>query len=140
MQQDRSGRGLFDGAWWPRTADQAAELPVLIHALDERHGRTTRILPGTADWDASRPRRLSIGSPPGSRVVKIGWFGSMPTGLLIAISAGGERTDLVTIPPRASEEAASLAMQQATKAGNHEHSPAVLAAITDTVAGAGASS
>jgi hypothetical protein len=95
---------------------------------------------GTADWDASRPRRLSIDSPPGSRVVKIGWFDSMPVGLLIAISASGERTDLVTIPPRANDEAASLAMRQATKAGNHEHSPAILAAITGAAAGPGASS
>jgi len=54
----------------------------------------------------------------------------MPAGLLTAISASGERTDLVTIPPQASEEAASAAMRQAVTAGNHEHSPAILAAIT----------
>jgi hypothetical protein len=125
---------LLDGAWWPRTADPAAELPVLIAALDERHGRIARVLLGTADWDGSRPRRLSIGSPQGSRVVKIGWFDTMPAGLLIALSASGERTDLATIPPGASEEGASAAMQQATKAGNHEHSPAILAAITDEAA------
>lgn len=137
MQRDRSGRGLLDGAWWPRTADPAAELPVLIPALDERHGRIARVLLGTADWDASRPRRLSVGSPTGSRVVKIGWFNTMPAGLLIAMSASGERTDLVTIPPRASEEAASLAMQQATKVGNREHSPAIVAPITDAAVGTG---
>jgi hypothetical protein len=137
MQQDRSGRGLLDGAWWPRTDDPAAELLVLIPALDERHGRIVRVLLGTADWDASRPRRLPVGSPAGGRVVKIGWFNTMPAGLLIAMSASGERTDLVTIPPRASEETASLAMRQATKTGNHEHSPAILARITDAAVGTG---
>ena len=129
MQQDRTGRGLLDGGWWPRTNDPAAELQWLIPQLDERHGRITRVMLGTVDWDGARPRLLSFPGPRGRRVVKLGWFDSMPAGLLTAISVGGERTDLVTIPPQASEEAASAAMRQAVKAGNHEHSPAILAAI-----------
>jgi hypothetical protein len=109
----------------------AAELPGLILALAERHGRIIRVMLGTAEWDSSRPRRLSIGSPPDSRVVKIGWFDTMPGGLLTAITVMGERTDLVTIPPRTSEQAASAAMQQAATAGNHEHAPAILTAIQE---------
>lgn len=140
MQQDRTGRGLLDGGWWPRTNDPAAELPGLIPELDERHGRIIRIMLGTGDWDATRPRLLSFPASRGRRVVKLGWFDSMPAGLLTAISASGERTDLVTIPPQASAEAASAAMRQAVKAGNHEHSPAILAAITVPVAGSEASS
>jgi hypothetical protein len=131
-QQDRSGSTLLDGGWWPRSTDPAAELPGLIPALDERHGRITRVMLGTGDWNASRPRWLSFGSPAGHRVVKLGWFDTMPGGLLTAISASGERTDLVTIPPHTSERAASVAMRQATKAGNREHAPAILAAISAT--------
>ena len=130
MQESRTGRGLLDGGWWPRTNDPAAELPGLIPELDERHGRIIRIMLGTGDWDAARPRLLSFPASPGGRVVKLGWFDSMPAGLLTAISASGERTDLVTVPPQASEEAAAAAMRQAAAAGNHEHSPAILAAIT----------
>jgi len=63
----------------------------------------------------------------------------MLVGLLTAMSASGERTDLVIIPPHASEGAASSAMRQAIKAGNREHSPAILAHITVTAGGAGAS-
>ena len=100
MQQDRTGRGLLDGGWWPRTNDPAVELQVLIPELDERHGRITRVMIGTADWDGTRPRLLSFSGPRGRRVVKLGWFDSMPAGLLTAISASGERTDLVTIPRR----------------------------------------
>jgi hypothetical protein len=129
LQDDHSGRGLLDGGWWPRSADPAAELPELIAALDERHGRITRLMLGTADWDASRPRRISIDDQAGRRVVKIGWFNTMPGGLLTAISARGDRTDLVTVPPGSSEQAAQVAMDQAAKAGNHEHAPAILAAI-----------
>jgi hypothetical protein len=72
--------------------------------------------------------------------VKLGWFDTMPAGLLTAISASGERTDLVTIPPHTSEEAALAAMEQAAKEGNREHSPAILAAATVPVAGTGSSS
>ena len=129
MQQDRTGRGLLDGGWWPRTNDPAAELQWLIPELDERHGRIIRVMIGTADWDGTRPRLLSFSGPRGRRVVKLGWFDSMPAGLLTAISVGGGRTDLVTIPPQAGEEAASAAMGQAVKAGNREHSPAILAAV-----------
>jgi hypothetical protein len=140
MQQDRTGRGLLDGGWWPRTTDPAAELPGLIPELDERHGRVTRVMLGTGDWDATRPRLLSFPASPGRRVVKLGWFDSMPAGLLTAISVSGARTDLVTIPPRASEEAASAAMRQAVTAGNREHSPAILAALTGPAADSGSSS
>ena len=99
LQPDRSGRGPLDGGWWPRSADPAAELPGLILALDKRHDRVARVMLGTADWDASRPSRVRVGGPAGSRVVRVGWFASMPTGLLTAIFASGQRTDLVTHSP-----------------------------------------
>ena len=47
----------------------------------------------------------------------------MPGGLLTAITSKGERTDLVTIPPQTSEQAAWAAMQEAAEAGNREHAP-----------------
>ena len=52
----------------------------------------------------------------------------MPVGLLTAISARDERTDLVTIPPHTSEQDAWAAMTQAAQAGNREHAPAIRAA------------
>jgi Family of unknown function (DUF5994) len=128
LQPAESGYALLDGAWWPRSADPAAELPGLIPALDARHGRIVRLMLGTAGWDDSKPHRISAGSP--GRAVKVGWFTTMPAGLLTAFSATGERTDLVTIPPQTAEPAASAAMQQAAEAGNREHAPAILAAIT----------
>lgn len=100
LQSDQSGAVLLDGGWWPRSADPAAELPGLIRALDKRHGRIITVMVGTAGWDASRPRRVRVDGPAGSRVVRIGWFATMPAGLLTAISASGQRTDLVTIPAR----------------------------------------
>jgi Family of unknown function (DUF5994) len=129
LQPGHSGAVLLDGGWWPRSDDPAAELPGLILALDERHGRITRVMVGTAGWDDSRPRRLRVDGPAGSRVVRLGWFATMPAGLLTAISASDQRTDLVTIPPHTSEQDARAAMAQAAEAGNREHAPAILAAI-----------
>jgi hypothetical protein len=140
LQADRSGLSLLDGGWWPRSADLAAELPGLLPALDERHGRITRVMLGTADWNASRPRRLVVSGPKGNRVVKLGWFDTMPDGLLTAIAVSGDRTDLVTIPADTGEQAAVAAMQQASKDGNREHAPAILAGLKTAAAGGVAAS
>jgi hypothetical protein len=129
LRHDHAGPGPLDGGWWPRSADPAAELPGLVLALDKVHGRVSRVMLGAAGWNASRPSRLRAGEA-GGRVVRLGWFASMPAGLLTAISASGERTDLVTIPPDASEQDAAAAMRQAARAGNRDHAPAILAAIT----------
>jgi Family of unknown function (DUF5994) len=129
LQPDHSGPAPLDGGWWPRSADPAAELPGLILALDAWHGRITRVMLGAADWDASRPRQVKVSGPAGSRVVRLGWFATMPAGLLTAISASGRRTDLVTVPPRTRDPDAAMAMGQAAQAGNREHAPAILAAI-----------
>ncbi len=129
LQPDHAGPGPLDGGWWPTSADPASELPGLILALDKLHGRVTRVLLGAADWNDSRPSRLQVGGAAG-RVVRLGWFASMPAGLLTAISASDQRTDLVTIPPDTSEQDAAAAMEQAAQAGNREHAPAILAAIT----------
>jgi hypothetical protein len=130
LQRDGAGPAPLDGAWWPRSADPAAELPGLILELDKRHGRISRVLLGAADWNGSRPSQLQVRGPAGSRVVRLGWFASMPAGLLTAISASDRRTDLVTIPSDTSEPDAAAAMEQAAQAGNREHAPAILAAIT----------
>jgi hypothetical protein len=129
LQPDDAGPAPLDGGWWPGSADAAAELPGLVLALDKRHGRISRVMLGTAGWNASRPSRLRLGEA-GSRLVRLGWFASMPAGLLTAISASGERTDLVIIPPDASEQDAVAAMRQAARAGNREHAPDILAVIT----------
>jgi Family of unknown function (DUF5994) len=133
LQPDRSAYTLLDGGWWPRSADPAAELPGLILALDERHGPSnpiTRIMLGMAGWNSSWPRRLRVEDPSGPRVLRLGWFDNMPTGLLTATYRNGQRTDLLTIPPDSSEQDAQAAMEQAAQVGNRRHAPALLAAIT----------
>src|SRR6266566_2161011 len=104
LQPDLSARTLLDGGWWPRSADPVAELPGLILAIDRRRGPITQIMLGRAGWDASRLHRLRVDGPAGRRVVRLGWFETMPAGLLTATARAG-RTDLLTVPPPTSEPA-----------------------------------
>jgi Family of unknown function (DUF5994) len=129
LQPDLSARAPLDGGWWPRSADPAAELPGLILAIEGRHGPITKVMLGKGDWDGVRPRRLRVDGPAGSRVVRLGWFETMPAGLLTATAMAG-RTDLLTVPPRTAEPAARAAMEQAAQAGNRTGTPALLAATT----------
>jgi hypothetical protein len=130
LKPDQHGPTVLDGGWWPRSEDPATELPDLIRVLDARHGRTRRIMLGAADWTASRPRQLVFGAPQHGRVVHLGWFDTQPAGLLTAISATGQRTDLLTVPPDTSEPEARKAMDQAAEAGNQIHAAGILAGIT----------
>jgi hypothetical protein len=131
LQPDESILTLLDGGWWPRSADPAAELPGLIRVLDERLGRVTRVMLGLADWNAPRPHVLPVNSPSGRRAVPLGWFATMPAGLLTAFSANGLRTDLVTISPDTCEQDAVAAMERAAEPANRDHAPAILAVIRE---------
>ena len=137
LQPDLSARAPLDGGWWPRSADPAAELPGLILAIDGRHGPITKIMLGKGDWDGSRPRRLHVDGPAGGRVLRLGWFETMPAGLLTATAKAG-RTDLLIVPPHTAEPAALAAMEQAAQAGNRTGTPALLAATVPARPPAGA--
>ena len=137
----RSPGTQLDGGWWPRSADPAAELPGLVLALQGHgppgdHGPITHILLRVSDWD-SRPRRLRIEGLEGltdTRVVRLSWFDTLPTGLLTVISADGHRIDLLTVPPYTEENVAWAAMGQAAQAGNRIPTPDILASITTRAA------
>ena len=97
LQPDRSARTLLDGGWWPRSADPAAELPGLILALDGRHGPAspiTRIPPGVAGWDPSRPRRLRVDGPAGMVAVLPVRDGHDPPAVTTVLSGDGRRVIL----------------------------------------------
>lgn len=129
-----SVRTALDGAWWPRSADPVAELPGLVLALQDHgpiddHRPITHVLLRADDWD-SRPRRLRIDGPPGTRVVRLSWFDSLPAGLLTAIHADGRRVDLLTVPVSTTRTEAEAVMELASHPANHLHTPGLLAALT----------
>lgn len=42
--------GYVDGAWWPHSADLAAELPDLLSALSVRLGPIGRVIYNSNEW------------------------------------------------------------------------------------------
>jgi hypothetical protein len=129
-----SARTALDGAWWPRSADPVAELPGLILALQDHgpiddHRPITHVLLRVADWD-SRPRRLCIDGPADTRVVRLSWFDSLPSGLLTAIHADGRRVDLFTVPAATPHTEAEASMELASDPHNLLHTPGLLAVLT----------
>ncbi|MCD7440554.1 hypothetical protein K4B79_20305 [Streptomyces lincolnensis] len=104
--------GVLDGAWWPRSRDIAAELPVLVAALTEHLGPITRVGLDTVAWDAL-PTRLVVDD----RVVHVDSF---PVGDDTVLVTRGEADhfSLLVIPPHATPEAAHAAMAEAVRADN----------------------
>lgn len=90
-----TGRGLLDGAWWPRSRDLATELPALADVLDPLWGRITRVAVNPMLWPVV-PRKVTVGD----RVLKVGWFTpELDPHALLLLSYGAGRWDLLVIPP-----------------------------------------
>jgi hypothetical protein len=90
-----SGSATYDGAWWPRRCDLAAELPELIAELWRRGVRIERFTYSLQAWPPL-PRRL----PVLDRVIRTGGFHSMDPQVVSLTWAGGvRRADLLVVPP-----------------------------------------
>ncbi|WP_086853487.1 DUF5994 family protein [Amycolatopsis kentuckyensis] len=115
--------GHVDGAWWPRTADLAADLPALLTALVTRLGRIDRVTYHLGDWPAA-PRRVTFDDG----VVRLEGFRSQPPGSLTVIGWNRHRTTLLVVPPATSPEVAEHALTTAAEPGNTDDSAQLLAA------------
>ncbi|WP_338701998.1 DUF5994 family protein [Streptomyces sp. Q6] len=104
-----TGRGLLDGAWWPRSRDLAAELPALSAELDPLWGRITRVAVNPMLWPVV-PRSVAVHG----HVLKIGWFTpELDPHKLLLLSYGSGRWDLLVIPPETDEASARRLMSAA---------------------------
>ncbi|MFJ1808607.1 MULTISPECIES: DUF5994 family protein [unclassified Streptomyces] len=101
---------LLDGAWWPRSRDLVAELPLLTAVLEPLWGRITRIAVNSTHWPAV-PRRV----PVAGHVVNVGWFPSEqdPHELLLLSYRLG-RWNLLVVPPRTDPASAAWLMSAAS--------------------------
>jgi Family of unknown function (DUF5994) len=110
--------GLLDGAWWPRSHDAAAELPGLIMIIDGARGTVVRLVLAADGWD-SHPRRLMMGG----RLLLLDYFASQPASLLTAFCAGGDRVDLLVLPPETAPDKAHAAMTMIAVGSNRLTAP-----------------
>ncbi|GAA3301900.1 hypothetical protein Dvina_20010 [Dactylosporangium vinaceum] len=119
----RASKAVLDGAWWPRSWNPIEELPGLILLLDERFGQVRRLMVSSAVWDG-KFRGIAVGN----HVVRIGWFTSVDTGLLVASTDGGGQIDLLVVPPETAAADAATAMATAADPANELRPAAILAA------------
>lgn len=117
-------RAVLDGGWWPRSRDPAAELPGLVLALTERHGRIRHIMLNMHAWDG-RVRRLTVGPD----VVRLGWFDTLDPAVLVATTGRDIQVDLLVVPPTTPPAAAERAMAIAADPANLRRAPDILAAV-----------
>ncbi|MFI1505198.1 DUF5994 family protein [Streptomyces sp. NPDC020597] len=101
---------LLDGAWWPRSRDLAAELPILTAVLDPLWGRITRVTVNPTQWPVL-PRKV----PVAGHVVKVGWFlAEQDTHELLLLSYRTGRWNLLVVPPWTDPVMASWLMAAAS--------------------------
>ncbi|MFD4628369.1 DUF5994 family protein [Streptomyces sp. NPDC058284] len=108
-----TGRGLLDGAWWPRSRDLTAELPALADVLDPLWGRITRIAVNPMLWPVV-PRKVTLHG----HVLRIGWFTpELDPHKVLLLSYGTGRWDLLVIPPETDPASATRLMAAAGDPG-----------------------
>jgi hypothetical protein len=101
---------LLDGAWWPRSRDLGAELPILTAVLDPLWGRITRVTVNPTHWPVV-PRKV----PVGGHVVKVGWFlPEQDPHELLLLSYHVGRWNLLVVPPRTEPVSAAWLMAAAS--------------------------
>jgi len=114
----RAGAGsdaAFDGAWWPRSHDLAAELPELVAALDTLGVRVARFTYPEQAWTPIE-RKVAVSG----RTVRTGAFRSMDPALVSLTTDGDRRLDLLVVPPEADALTGVRALRLA--AGQREES------------------
>ena len=122
------GNSGFDGAWFPRSNDLAAEVPELIAELERRGVRVERFTYALDAW-LPAPRKIVVNG----RTVRTGGFRSMNAQVVCITWAGGlRRADLLVIPPETDVLTGARALRLCTRRGLPRSPQMVLAAARST--------
>jgi Family of unknown function (DUF5994) len=123
--------GVINGGWWPRSRDPAAELPVLIAAVDRPREHVERVAISVPAW-TSAPRKLRVGG----RRVPLDWFHSWDAHMIrLLIGSNRRPMDLLVISPETSEDTAIAALARAADPDNTDAWPDILTAAGADVEG-----
>src|SRR5581483_9147467 len=94
LRPGSSGRGVVDGAWWPRSTNPVVELVALSEAVAGRRVPVRRIALAWAGWD-SAPRRVRLAS---GRWVAVDWLPNSGVHLVQILGIDDQPIDLLVIP------------------------------------------
>jgi hypothetical protein len=93
--------GRVDGAWWPHSADLAAEIPDLVAVLSVRLGQISDVLYKMTEW-VRPPVKMQIGG----RKVRISGYHRQPNNTIEVLGLGGQRVVLLVVPADTEEHMA----------------------------------
>lgn len=99
----------YDGGWWPRSPDLAAELPALLHVLAARLGAIRRVGYNPDTWGPTNARTTVDGY-----VIRIEGFPAQDPYTLRITSMAPSVLCLLVVPPDADEFAGNVALVAAT--------------------------
>jgi hypothetical protein len=105
--------GYVDGAWWPYSDDLAAELPVLLTALNSVLGAVERVVYHLGEW-SSAPGELAFAG----RVVRLDGYRHCTMDTIEVLGPGNHRTVLLVVPPNTDPHYAFAAMSSAADPDN----------------------
>lgn len=115
--------GFVDGAWWPRKADLATELPVLLTVLSIRLGRIASVAYGSREW-AKAPDRIVIGGS----LVHLSGSRRRERNTVEILGASGTSVMLLVVPPHTEAGPAHDAMMAAAAPGDVSTTDSLLGA------------
>lgn len=127
IRRPASRDGHIDAAWWPRTDDLVAELPMLLRAFPDGDQQITRVTYNLLGWSAA-PRRTTIDG----RVIRLGGFRtSDPLTVRLLDPWGQLRIDVLVIPTDTDPQIASRALAIAGRSGSVLRAADILALAAD---------
>ena len=112
FRQPVAGTGFIDAAWWPRTLDLTAELPLLLDVVFSAGRDINRITYNSTAWQPA-PRQMQI---EGHKVRLGGFATGDPLTVRLSDAWGRERIDILVIAPDTDPSVADRAMQIASSA------------------------
>jgi RNA polymerase primary sigma factor len=124
LRSSSSGRGVVDGAWWPRSTDPVVELVALSEALGVRRVPVRRIALARPGWDRT-PRRVRLAS---GRWVAVDWSPNSGVHLVQILDTDDQPIDLLVIPADITPATADLALTdvEVEQSTDLENGPAAL--------------
>jgi Family of unknown function (DUF5994) len=105
--------GFVDGAWWPHSADLAAELPDLLSVLSVRLGPIGRVVYKLNEWDTP-PAKLAVGT----RTVRLDGYRRQPVHTVEVLGLNRSTIVLLVVSPDADPDQAHAIMMAAAGVSN----------------------
>ena len=105
--------GYVDGAWWPHSADLAAELPDLLAVLSVRLGPIGRVIYQINEWTKA-PAKMAIGG----RMVRLDGYRLQPVNTVEVVGLDRKEIVLLVVSPHADPDQAHAVMMAAAGPDN----------------------